>query len=166
MNLNKPLLGYEKWTLTEMDNRLELLLAQVKTLWPYPSTNFIPPTKAVDTVTLEDDENLTGRNLISYSYGNVTEHETSAWVEMFIEVISQLYSEEPSKIRMLAADKSYENIILSFAEQNSDWGKISSDVYVYKANSTAAKMRILNRLFDEYGKDKSELVFNLKPEEE
>lgn len=56
--------------------------------------------------------------------------------------------------------------MLSSSEQNSEWAKIVSDVYVYKANSTSAKMRILNRLFDEYGKDKSELVFNLKPEEE
>ena len=42
--------------------------------------------------------------------------------------------------------------------------KIDTDIYLYTHNSTNAKMRILNKVFDAYGKDKNELVFNLKPE--
>ena len=45
-----------------------------------------------------------------------------------------------------------------------DWFKIDTDIYLYTHNSTNAKMRILNKVFDAYGKDKNELVFNLKPE--
>ena len=109
-----------------------------------------------------DDEVLTGRTLVSYSYGNVKEREVYSWVEMFTDVIKQIYDEDSSQIRILAADETYEYIILSNTEKQGDWFKIDEDVYLYTHNSTNAKMRILNRVFDAYGKDKSELVFNLK----
>ena len=164
LNLNKSLLEYEHWTETEMQDRLNKLILQANSLWPYPKTNFVPPKKEIDSVTLEDDESLRGRTLISYSYGNVKEHETNIWVEMFKDVIKQIYDEDPSQIRILASDKNYENIIISSTEKQGDWFKIDTDIYLYTHNSTNAKMRILNKVFDAYGKDKNDLVFNLKPE--
>lgn len=164
LNLNKSLLEYEHWTETEMQDRLNKLLLQANSLWPYPKTNFVPPKKEIDSVTLEDDESLRGRTLISYSYGNVKVHETNIWVEMFKDVIKQIYDEDPSQIRILASDKNYENIIISSTEKQGDWFKIDTDIYLYTHNSTNAKMRILNKVFDAYGKDKNDLVFNLKPE--
>lgn len=53
----------------------------------------------------------------------------------------------------------------SFTEKNGDWYKIDNDIYIYTHNSTSGKIRILSKLFDEYGKDKAELIFSLKPEE-
>ena len=164
LNLNKSLLEYEHWSETEMQDRLNKLLLQANILWSYPKTNFVPPKKEIDSVTLEDDESLRGRTLISYSYGNVKEHETNIWVEMFNDVIKQIYDEDPSQIRILASDKNYENIIISSTEKQGDWFKIDTDIYLYTHNSTNAKMRILNKVFDAYGKDKNDLVFNLKPE--
>ena len=113
---------------------------------------------------LDDDEVLTERTLVSYSYGNTKEHEVFSWVEMFKDVIKQIYDEDPSQIRILASDKNYENIIISSTEKQGDWFKIDTDIYLYTHNSTNAKMRILNKVFDAYGKDKNELVFYLKPE--
>ena len=111
---------------------------------------------------LDDDEVLTGRTLVSYSYGNVKEREVYSWVEMFTDVIKQIYDEDSSQIRILAADETYEYIVLSNTEKQGDWFKIAEDVYLHTHNSTNAKIRILNRVFEAYGKDKSELVFNLK----
>ncbi|MDD7698325.1 MAG: DUF262 domain-containing protein [Spirochaetia bacterium] len=165
LNLNKPLLDYEHWTIAEMNNRLEKLLTQSEQLWPYPKTDFVPAKKENESVTLDDDEVLTGRTLVSYSYGTVTEREVYSWVEMFTDVIKQIYDEDSSQIRILAADESYEYIVLSNTEKQGDWFKIDEDVYLYTHNSTNAKMRILNRVFEAYGKDKSELVFNLKADE-
>ena len=166
LNLNKILLDYDKWTEVEMKERFSYLTEKAKSLWPYPSSTFVPPVKAVDTVTLDDDIVLTSRILVSYSYGEVTEHITNAWVEMFTEVVQQIYREDSSQIRILAADPNYENIVMSTIEKDANWHKIDNDIYLYKHNSTAAKLKILNKLFDVYGKDKSELIFNLKPEKE
>ena len=163
--MNNPLLDYEHWTIAEMNNRLEKLLTQSEQLWPYPKTDFVPAKKENESVTLDDDEVLTGRTLVSYSYGTVTEREVYSWVEMFTDVIKQIYDEDSSQIRILAADESYEYIVLSNTEKQGDWFKIDEDVYLYTRNSTNAKMRILNRVFEAYGKDKSELVFNLKADE-
>ncbi len=165
LNLNKPLLDYEHWTSDEMQNRLQKFLVQAEQLWPYPKSDFVPAKKENDEVSLDDDEVLTGRTLVSYSYGNVKEREVYSWVEMFTDVIKQIYDEDSSQIRILAADDSYEYIVLSNTEKQADWFKIDEDVYLYTHNSTNAKMRILNRVFEAYGKDKSELVFNLKTEE-
>ena len=115
-----------------------------------------------EMLSLDDDEVLTGRTLVSYSYGNVKEREVYSWVEMFTDVIKQIYDEDSSQIRILAADENYEYIVLSNTEKQGDWFKIAEDVYLYTHNSTNAKIRILNRVFEAYGKDKSELVFNLK----
>ena len=165
LNLNKDLLDYEHWTVTEMEDRLEKLIKQAEELWPFPKSTFEPPKKENYSVSLDDDETLTNRTLVSYSYGNVQEHETDSWVEMFKDVIKQIYDEDPSQIRILAADENYESIILSKTEKTGRWFKLDSDVYLYTHNSTNAKMRILNRVFEVYGKDKSELVFYLKAEE-
>ena len=165
LNLNKPLLEYEHWTIDEMENRLEKLLVQADNLWPYPKTSFIPAIKENETISLDDDEELKGRVLVSYSFGNVKEREVSSWVEMFTDIIKQIYDEDSSQIRILAADKDYDNLILTDAEKQGDWFKVDKDVYLYTHNSTNAKMRILNRVFEAYGKDKSELVFKLKVEE-
>lgn len=73
---------------------------------------------------LDDDEVLTGRTLVSYSYGNVKEREVYSWVEMFTDVIKQIYDEDSSQIRILAADKTYEYIVLSNTEKQGDWFKI------------------------------------------
>ena len=164
LNLNKPLLDYDHWTINEMQNRLEKLITQAEQLWPYPKTDFVPAKKENDEVSLDDDEVLTGRTLVSYSYGNVKEREVYSWVEMFTDVIKQIYDEDSSQIRILAADETYEYIVLSNTEKQGEWFKIAEDVYLYTHNSTNAKMRILNKVFDAYGKDKNELVFNLKPE--
>lgn len=115
-----------------------------------------------EMLSLDDDEVLTGRTLVSYSYGNVKEREVYSWVEMFTDVIKQIYDEDSSQIRILAADETYEYIVLSNTEKQGDWFKIAEDVYLYTHNSTNAKIRILNRVFEAYGKGKSELVFNLK----
>ena len=165
LNLNKVLLDYEHWTVTEMEDRLEKLIKQAEELWSFPKSTFEPPKKENYSVSLDDDETLTGKTLVSYSYGKVTERETTAWVEMFKDVIKQIYDEDPSQIRILAADETYENIILSTNEIQGDWFKLDSDIYLYTHNSTNAKMRILNRVFEIYGKDKSELIFYLKAEE-
>lgn len=165
LNLNKVLLDYDHWTSNEMKDRLGKLIKQAEELWPFPKSTFIPPKKENYSVSLDDDETLTGKTLVSYSFGKVVERETTAWVEMFKDVIKQIYDEDPSQIRILAADESYENIVLSTSEVQGDWFKLDSDIYLYTHNSTNAKMRILNRVFEIYGKDKSELIFYLKPEE-
>lgn len=165
LNLNKALIDYEHWTSVEMNDRLEKLLVQANTLWPFPKTDFIPPKKLQDSVSLDDDEELIGRNLISYNLSGNGDMETTSWADMVVEVITMLYKEDPSILRRIASDSEYDLIIHSDSQVEQYWKEISEHIYVNTHNNTSAKMRILEKVFAVYGKDKSELVFNLKPEE-
>ena len=82
---------------------------------------------------------------------------------MFTNVTVQLYSENPNAIRKLANDKTYVHIQYSKENLNADWFKIDTNLYLYKSNSTSAKISILNRIFEESDEEKNELIFKLQP---
>lgn len=161
LRLNKILCAFEKFGLEEIEKRSSLLIGKALKMWNFPSTSFVPKEKLLDEVSLEDADDLTGRILVSYIYGNSQEHRCGTWVEMFINVLVQIYSENPFGIKNLAKDESFGHIVYKNEEMNSDWAKIANDLYVYKSNSTAAKISILNKVFEANGKDKSELIFRL-----
>lgn len=163
LNLNKMLLDFDKWTAEEMDKRQEYLTKQSLKLWPYPKTAFIPAAAIIDEVTLEDAYDLTGRSISGYKYGNDEQKSTKQWVDMFTEVVVRLYSDDYVPIRKLASDDSFVHIVISDVNKGSDWFKVADDIYLYKSNSTAEKIRILNKLFEVYGKEKDDLILYLKP---
>lgn len=163
LRLNRDLCNLEKWGLQEINERCEKLINKALKMWNYPKTDFLPKINAVDEISLEMADNLTGRILCSYMYGDSQEHKCNSWVEMFINVLVQMYSENPSAIRRLAENKSYVHITYNDTEISNDWAKIATDLYVYKSNSTSAKLSILNKVFDESGTDKSELILKLQP---
>lgn len=163
LRLNKSLCSLEKWGLEEIERRCALLVEKALKMWNFPKTNFIPKENDLDEISLEDSDDLTGRLLVSYTYGNSQEHKCTSWAEMLANILVQIYSENPSGIKSLAKNESFGNIVFKNSEMNSDWAKIANALYVYKANSTAAKLSILNRVFEESGKDKSELIFKLQP---
>jgi hypothetical protein len=162
LNLNKNLLDYDNWTSKEMDLRYNWLETLSLKLWAYPKTDFIPQEEILDEVTLEGADDLTGKNLVSFTYGDSDSHKTRKWVDMFTNVVQQLYSEDYAPIHRLANTENFSDIQFFKEEKNSDWFKIAPELYLFKANSTSSKMRALNRLFEEYNKDKSELVFRLE----
>lgn len=161
LRLNKILCAFEKFGMEEIEKRSSLLIGKALKMWNFPGTSFVPKEKLLDEVSLEDADDLTGRILVSYIYGNSQEHRCGTWVEMFINVLVQIYSENPFGIKNLAKDESFGHIVYKNEEMNSDWAKIANDLYVYKSNSTAAKISILNKVFEANGKDKSELIFRL-----
>lgn len=161
LRLNKILCTFEKFGLEEIEKRSSLLIGKALKMWNFPGTSFVPKEKLLDEVSLEDADDLTGRILVSYIYGNSQEHRCGTWVEMFINVLVQIYSENPFGIKNLAKDESFGHIVYKNEEMNSDWAKIANGLYVYKSNSTAAKISILNKVFEANGKDKSELIFRL-----
>lgn len=163
LNLNKNLITYNNWTIQEIDERCNFFIDKALKLWNYPKTNFIPKETILDEISLEDADSLTGRTLVSYVFGNSEEHKCNSWVEMFTNVTVQLYSENPNAIRKLANDKTYVHIQYSKENLNADWFKIDTNLYLYKSNSTSAKISILNRIFEESDEEKNELIFKLQP---
>jgi hypothetical protein len=166
LQLNKIIASQDAWTEKEMVAReIELCTLALK-LWTYPTTTYSKPQEEADYYTLEDDVSFTGRDIIAYELYDDEEKQVSSWVDMFVEVSQRIYTEYPGILRILGTDQTFADIKVTDTALNSEWAKIDNDVYIYKANSTTSKIRILTKIFDECGIDKNELELKLKPENE
>jgi Uncharacterized conserved protein len=164
LNLSKSLLTCSEWTEVELENRSRELIDLSLQLWPYPSTSFKPSRPELEQVTLEDAEDLTGRNLIAYQYDNSEEIRVPDWVTMLISLVSQLCSEDASPLFRLATEGLCSDIRCFDETPGYGWVALTNGLYLYKATSTWQKLNDLNKIFEAYGKDKSDLVFILAPQ--
>lgn len=157
----------EKWTLEEIEERNQYLINRAMTIWPLPFTEFKPAEKQLDTYTLADEEDLTGRLIAKYSFKNI-EQSVATWIEMFQKVLQILYSEDKSIITRLAL--SNENNVSAFfsigKESFVNSVEIGDGIFADAQTGTQTKLSILSRIFKLYDEDPSDLVFGLKDNNE
>ena len=163
LNINKPLLKYDKWTEAELKDRCELLTKEMLSLWDYPKTDFVPPQDADSIISFDEAEDLTGRKLVSFSYNGGEEQKTSQWSTMYTSVAQALFNENYAPMIALASSKKIAEIDFN-KKDNPAWVELGQGIFLYKANSTIAKQHVLEKIFEAYEKDKSELIFHLKNE--
>ena len=166
LKMNQKISNKESWGLPELEERNDEMIALAKRIWAYPQTNFVPAEKEFDSCTL-DDENaeLTGRDIMKYSYQNVEQPVTS-WADMFEHVVKFLHQKDRSVLSGLAYSGSsgteLANYVSSTEEGLRSPLRIDEHVFVERNTSTAMKMSILRRLFALYDADPMDLVFYLK----
>lgn len=167
IRMNTYIAKKEKWTLAELEERNQYLMGRAFEIWAAPSTEFKPEEKQLDSYTLDDDANLSGRLIARFSYKN-TEQPVTSWVEMFQKVLQILYAEDKNVITKLAASKE-DNIALHFSMNEADFNKsveIGDGIYVWTNTSTQSKLSVLSRVFKLYDADLTDLVFYLRDENE
>ena len=167
IRMNTYIAKKDKWTLAELEERNDYLLKRSLEIWKLPETEFQPAEKQLDSYTLEDDSELTGRQIARFSFKN-TEQPVASWVEMFQKVMQILYSEDKTIITKLAISDE-ENLAVHFSMNSGDFTKcveIGDGIYVWTNTSTQSKLSVLNRIFNLYGADPSDLVFYLRDENE
>lgn len=165
LKMNQKISNKESWGLPELEERNEEMIALAKKIWTYPQTVFAPAEKEFDSCTL-DDENaeLTGRDIVKYSYQNVEQPVTS-WVDMFEHVVKFLHQKDRTVLSGLAYSNS--NLDLAKYVRSTEDGlvvalKIDDHVFIERNTNTSLKMSILRRLFALYEADPMDLVFYLK----
>ena len=157
----------DKWTLAELEERSECLRDRALTIWASPVTGFRPEQKQMDSYTLEDETELTGRLIARFTFKH-TEQPVASWVEMFQKVIQILYTEDKAVITKLALSEE-DNIALHFSTKPDTFTKsveIGDGIYVWTNTSTQSKLSVLSRLFKLYDEDPAGLVFYLRDESE
>ncbi len=167
LRMNSYIAQKDKWTLEELEDRDEHLKKQALEIWPEPVTDYEPAEKELDSYTLEDDAELTGRQIIKFSFKG-TEQPVSTWVEMFQKVIQILYDEDKSIITKLAVSDD-DGVAVHFTANPDLFQKsveIGDGIYVWTNTSTQSKLSVLNRLFSLYDESPQDLVFYLKDEDE
>ena len=169
LKMNQKISNKDSWGLSELEERNDEMIALAKKIWSFPDTEFKPAEKEFDSCTLDDENvDLTGRDIVKYSYQNV-EQPVSSWADMFEHVVQFLHQKDRSILVGLAYSTSG-SMDLSNYVSNAEQGlrsalKIDDNIYVERNTSTALKMSILRRLFALYDADPMDLVFFLKDEE-
>ena len=167
IRMNTWIAKKDKWTLAELEERSDYLMGRALSIWAAPVTEYKPEEKQLDTYTLEDEGELTGRLIAKFTFKN-TEQPVTSWVEMFQKVIQILYAEDKAIITKLAMSEE-ENIALHFNTNQDAFTKsleIGDGIYVWTNTSTQSKLSVLSRLFKLYDEDPAELVFYLRDENE
>ena len=160
--MNQLIAQKDKWTLAELEERDAYMVSKALDIWSYPLTEYKPEEKQLDSYTLEDEGELTGRLIAKFTFKN-TEQPVASWVEMFQKVIQILYEEDKSIITKLALSED-ENIALHFSTNEDAFTKsleIGDGIYVWTNTSTQNRLSVLNRLFKLYDEDPTDLVFYL-----
>jgi hypothetical protein len=167
IRMNTWIAKKDKWTLGELEERNQYLKERALMIWVAPITSFKPAEKQLDTYTLEDEGELTGRVIKKFTFMN-TEQPVASWVEMFQRVIQILYAEDKTVITKLAMSDE-DNIALQFSTDKDSVSKyleIGDGIYVLTNTSTQSKLSVLTRLFKLYDEDPSDLVLYLREDNE
>lgn len=153
IRMNMFIAKYDKWTLAELEARNEHLMKQALEIWCSPRKSYEPKEKELEQVSLDDDVDLTGKNIASFEYKN-TEQPVKSWAEMFKLVVRLLRSEDKSMNQYMSTSKG--NFLKAI--------EIEPDIYMEGNTSTPEKLKMLRKLFKVYNVEPSELVFYLKGE--
>ena len=169
IRMNQWLASREKWDEEELEERNRLLKQRALEIWSYPNTAFHPAKKQMDTCTLDDDINPTGRKIARFAYKTLEQPVTN-WQDMFERVVRMIHTEDKSVLSRLAYETD-ENVDLSVyvshrKEDLRSVVEIDPGIYMERNTSTWTKLSILKRLFVLYHLDPEDLVFYLRDEEE
>lgn len=164
IRLNTYVSKKDKWTLAELRDRNDYLLKRALDIWAFPSTNYKPQEKQLDSYTLDDEASfLSGRQIAKFVYKGI-EQPVVSWVEMYTKVLRALYLEDKTIITKIALSTDAD-LSIHFSTNKRIFKKcdeIGDNVYVQTNTNTQSKLSILNRLYKLYGMDPTDLVFYLR----
>ncbi|MCR5802641.1 MAG: DUF4268 domain-containing protein [Clostridia bacterium] len=168
LRMNTWIAAKNKWTLAEIEERSDLMVTRALTIWPIPESSFKPAEKQYDSYSLEDDVDLSGRELVRFGYKN-TEQPVDSWIIMQERVVKMLHAEDKSVLSHLANTDNPDDDLNDYVSSNPSnlRGALEIDegIYMERNTSTNTKISMLRKFFKAYGQNPEDLVFYLKDEE-
>lgn len=168
LRINQWIAQKERWGIAELEDRGQYLQNRVVEIWELPVSDYQPPEKQMDMVSLDEDTVLTGRTLSKYSFQGA-EQPAASWVDMYQQVISSLHAENKAVLTKLAVSQDSDaDLTLHFsvsADTFSSCRQIDTNIFVWTGTDTQYKINVLRKLFALFGEEESELVFYLRDEE-
>lgn len=153
------------WGLAELEARNQMLMQRALKIWPLPATEFKPAEKQMDSYSLDDDVELSGRDIVRFGYKN-TEQPVTSWIDMMEQVLKILHAEDKSVLSRLAYSKGETNDLDAYVSNKPqdlrNALEIDTDIYVERNTSTSTKISMLRKFFKAYGANEEDLVFYLK----
>ena len=125
------------------------------TIWPLPATDYRPAEKQMDSYSLDDDVELSGRDIVRFGYKN-TEQPVTSWIDMMEQILKILHAEDKSVLSRLAYSKGTANDLDAYVSNKPqdlrNALEIDTDIYVERTLSTSITM--LRKFFKAYGATK------------
>lgn len=168
IRMNQWIGSQSQWTETELEQRNDSVQQRALEIWASPVTVFRPIEKQLDSYTLDDEINLTGRKIARFAYLTL-EQSVKNWSEMFESVVRLLHSEDKSVLNNLAyeSDNSVDPAVYVSHKKTDlrEYIEIEHGIYVERNTNTRTKLSILKRLFALYHLDPANLVFYLRDDD-
>jgi uncharacterized protein with ParB-like and HNH nuclease domain len=157
IKLNQYIANFDNWTEKELEARQDYLNEKALKLWPYPKNTFVPVEKPADIHGLDEDFDFTGYYLKSYSFDGSVQT-VDSWREMYVLIVELIYEKHSAVVNRLADREDFLHIIRT---PNNGYVQIAETIYLYKDNSTMAKINALKKLFTECGLNEDLLQFEI-----
>ncbi len=158
--LNNWISQQEHWRLAELEARNQILMQRALTIWSLPITSFEPAEKQMDSYSLYDDVDLSGREIVRFGYKN-TEQPVTSWIDMVEKILKILHAEDKSVLSRLAY--SNEDVYVSNKPQNlRNALEIDTNIFIEKNTNTSTKISMLHKFFKAYGANEEDLIFYLR----
>lgn len=169
IRMNQRIAQKTTWGPAELEERDLQLQQRALEIWAAPVTTYVAPEKQLDSFSLDDDVEFTGKTIARFSYKGMEQPVTS-WVDMYQQVLKILHAEDKSVLSGLAytTDDSVE-LALHVSSKESDFSKciqIDNNIFVWSNTSTQYKITTLRRFFSMYGADAGDLVFYMKDDQD
>ena len=165
LRMNQFIAQKETWGIAELKERLEYMKKRALQIWIMPVSSFTPSIPQLDSCTLDDETELTGRDISQFTYKDIT-ISVQSWAEMYQKVLIILHSEDKSILTRLALTEADNGDLSSYVTNHvSDsrkWFDIDDDIHVLVNTSTQYKISLLRKFFNLFDADPADLVFYLK----
>lgn len=169
IRMNQRIAQKESWGIPELVERNGLLQQRALEIWAAPVTAYVAPEKQLDSFTLDDDVEFTGKVIARFSYKGM-EQPVSSWTDTYQKVLKLLHSEDKSVLSGLAytSDDTVElSLHVSYTESAfSKCIEIDNGIFVWTNTNTQYKVNTLRKFFALYGANPEDLVFYMRDDTE
>lgn len=169
IRMNQWIATRDQWGEAELEERNVYVQQRALEIWASPITSYRPIEKQLDSYTLDDEIDLTGRKIARFVYVTM-EQSVKNWAEMFESVVRMLHSEDKSVLNNLAYETDESVDLSTYVSYKKEalrgYIEVDNGIYVERNTSTWMKLSILKRLFALYKLDPSDLVFYLRDEDD
>ncbi len=169
LRMNHWIASQAGWGEAELEERNDLVKQRALAIWPGPVTDYRPAERQLDSCTLEDDIDLTGRKIARFGF-HAMEQSVNTWQEMLTSVVRLLHADDKTVLNRLAYDTDTSTELASmFSARKEDLRapiEIEDELCMEGNTSTGTKLNMLRKLFVLYHLDPSDMVFYLRGEED
>lgn len=165
LRLNKYLTEINEWNEDTIKERANKLFETASNIWKFPISNYSIEEENNNIFSLEDEDDFTNTKVEKYIFRDETV-KVRNWTNLYENLCLELYEMNPVPfIRLTKKEFNQENLNKRFSSENIGLRnpfQVANNVYIEKNLSTEAKLQTLRIIFDEYGIEYSELLFNIK----